>query len=493
MNSSIRTKLFITLSSIVLFFVTISWCLTRLCLESYYLWQKKDVLIATSKTIDDLYNGNPEAISIELKRFSNSLGAGIIISGLEEQTKYSSFGPFLLSKNGETAQPSSPPPPPPHVTRSKEIIDARTVLEMQSDPAIKIDFMVINRILRNGDHLNIRQPLAPISESASTAAQFMIFTGVLSIFAGCIWAFLFAKHFTRPILELNRIAQRMSLLDFSQKAAIERNDEIGKLGQSINHLSDQLDDAISELNEKNKQLQADVDKERQLDKMRKEFISNVSHELKTPLSLILGYAEGLKENVTQNDQNRDYYCSVIIDEAEKMDRLVHDLLNLSQIDSGVFHLQLTVFDISSLIADVLQKYHTILVERNISLETTIPSTCFVQGDQLRIEQVLFNFLNNAIEHAEGARQIHIAVTEKDFQHVHVSIFNSGLPIPPESLSKIWTSFYKVDKARTREYGGHGLGLSIVRAIQELHGNGYGVENTEGGIRFWFEIKKEKNM
>jgi two-component system, OmpR family, sensor histidine kinase VanS len=489
---SVRSKLFITISSIVLFFVTISWGLTKLCLENYYLWQKKDVLIATSKMIDDLYNGNPEAISIDLKRFSNSLGAGIIISGLEEQIKYSSFGPFLPSKTGETTIPPSPPPPPPHVARSKEIIDARTVLEMQSDPAIKIDFMVIDRMLRNGDRLNIRQPLAPISESASVAAQFMILTGVLSLFVGCLWAFLFAKRFTRPILDLNHIAQRMALLDFSQKAAIERNDEIGKLGQSINHLSDQLDDAISELSEKNKQLQADVDTERQLDKMRKEFISNVSHELKTPLSLILGYAEGLKENVPQDDQSRNYYCSVIIDEAERMDRLVHDLLNLSQIESGFFNLLLTDFDLSALIADVLQKYHTILAERNILLNTHIPADCRVQGDQLRIEQILFNYINNAIEHAEGARQLEISVTETK-SHFRVSVYNSGRHIPSESLSKIWASFYKIDKARTREYGGHGLGLSIVRAIQELHENSYGVENLEDGVRFWFEINKAANM
>ena len=360
---------------------------------------------------------------------------------------------------------------------------------MQSDPDIKIDFIVIDRRLNNGDLLHMRQALAPIADSAAVASQFVIFTGLLSILAGCTWAFFFAKRFIRPILNLNRIAQRMAVLDFSQKASIERSDEVGQLGQSINHLSQRLDNAIAELNQKNRQLLADVEKERQLDKMRKEFVSNVSHELKTPLALILGYAEGLRENVAQDDQSKDYYCGVIMEEAEKMDRLVRDLLSLSQMQSGIFQLTPEIFDLSISIDELVQKYRTILTDNSITLSVTKPKCCLVQADRLRVEQILFNFLNNALSHVDAAKTVEISLNaSNDPTHFRVSVYNSGSPIPVDSLDKIWTSFYKVDKARTHQDGRHGLGLSIVRAIQDLHGSGYGAENTTDGVRFWFDVQ-----
>ena len=489
MKPSIRTRLFLTLSGLLLFFVLLSLLLTRLGLEKFYMWQKEDTLIASGAAIDAAYRGNPADIATELKRIASALGASIVITDRNGQTKYTSFGPFIhqgAAGNGPASFHF--PPPPPHITQSRKVIDNKTSLEMQRDADIKIDFMVIDRRLNNNDTLHIRQALSPISESAAVAAQFMVFTGLLSILLGCTWAFFFAKQFTRPIQTLNRIAQSMALLDFSQKASIERGDEIGELGKSINHMSDQLDSAISELHQKNQQLLADVEKERKLDKMRKEFVSNVSHELKTPLSLILGYAEGLRENVVQEQTDKDYYCSVIMDEAEKMNRLVHDLLNLSQIESGFFQLNPETFNLSVLLDSLIQKYQPILQEKSIALKLQSQSEFIVHGDRLRIEQILSNYLNNAIDHANEDKLIVLSADKAgDAEHVRVSVFNSGQPIPEESLPKIWTSFYKVDVSRTRERGGHGLGLSIVRALQELHGNRYGVENIETGVSFWFDI------
>lgn len=493
MKTSVRTRLFWATSGLLLFFVLLSLGLTRLGLESYYLQQKENTLIAAAAALDEIYRGNPADIATELKRNANALGAGIVITDRTGQVRYTSFGPFIHQPNSRNGGPTYQlPPPPPHVTKSRKAIDSRTNLEMLRDADIKIDFMVIERQLNNGDILHIRQALSPISESAAVASQFMVFTGLLSILAGCCWAYFFAKRFTGPIVTLNRLAQRMALLDFSQKASIEQADEIGELGKSINHLSDQLDSAISELNEKNRQLLADVEKERKLDKMRKEFVSNVSHELKTPLSLILGYAEGLKENVAQDGQEKEYYCSVIMDEAEKMDRLVHDLLNLSQIESGFFELNPESFPLSSLLEELTQKFQPILAEKGISLELQAQLDFNVYADRLRIEQILNNYLNNAIDHVSGERRIVLAAEPAtDGEHVRIVLFNSGQPIPEESLPKIWTSFYKVDKARSRERGGHGLGLSIVRAIQELQGNRFGAENLENGVRFWFDIDLTK--
>jgi signal transduction histidine kinase len=473
--------------------------LTRIGLEQFYTSQKKDVLIASSKNFDSLYQGNPNEFSLELERIANTLGAGIIIFTKEGGIKYSSFGPLIDQRPSNSFENSFPrttpprfPPGPPPIIKNREVIDNRTTLEMEHDQDLKIDFMVIRRQMKNDDILIIKQPLTLVSESVSVAGQFIIFTGILSVVAGCLWAFFFAKKFTLPILDLNRIAQSMSQLDFSQKCIINRSDEIGELGKSINHLSYQLDTAISELSQKNQQLMADVEKERKLDTMRKNFVSSVSHELKTPLSLILGYAEGLRENVARDEDSKNYYCSVIIDEAEKMDKLVKDLLNLSQIESGFFQLNKNNFDLTLLLHDIALKYSTILTEKKILLEMANVEPYIVHGDELRIEQVLLNLFTNAIDHVEFLRTIRIWV-QGTGEKVRVFIYNSGRPIPEESLEKIWTSFYKVDKARTREHGGYGLGLSIVRAIQELHGNHFGVNNVQDGVVFWFDLTKAQKI
>jgi len=479
MTVSIRTKLFMILSGLMLFFVLLSLSLTHIGLEKFYIWQKKDILITNSTAIDDLYRGNPDEIALELERVASTLGAGIMIFTKENAIKYSSFIPPTKQILND------PPPPPPSLIKSTEVINNQTVLEMDREQSLKIDFMVLKHQMNNEDTLIIRQPLAPIAESVTVASQFIVLTGMLSIVTGCIWAFFFAKKFSLPILELNRIAQSMSQLNFSQKCTMNRSDELGELGENINHLSDQLDTAISELNQKNTQLMADVEKERKLDKMRKDFVSSVSHELKTPLSLILGYAEGLKENIAQDENSKNYYCCVIMDEAEKMDKLVKDLLNLSQIESGFYQLKKSDFDLSTLLSDMALKYLSILAEKGIILKID-NKACWVNGDILRIEQVLLNLLNNAIDHAEFTKTIKIFVQNMNDCN-RVFVYNSGRQIPDENLDKIWTSFYKVDKARTRDQGRYGLGLSIVRAIQELHGYPYGVENTDDGVIFWFDL------
>ncbi|HWR40196.1 MAG TPA: HAMP domain-containing sensor histidine kinase [Patescibacteria group bacterium] len=505
MKRSIRTKLFLSLVALVLFFVLMSIGLTLVGLEDYYIWQKKAILVANSKAIDDLYAGNPEEISLELERRGNTLGAGILILSGDGNMKYSSFGRII---NQKLQQPFAPPPkksapdnaPPPgppgspgspaHISKGRETIDDRTVLELQQDQHLRIDFLLAERRLNNGDTLILRQPLAPVKESVAATAQFTVFTGLLALLLGSLWAFVFAGRITLPIRELNRIAQSMAQLNFSQKCTINNRDEIGELGQSINRLSLQLDTAISELNQKNRQLMADVERERQLDKMRKTFVSSVSHELKTPLALILGYAEGLRENVAADEESRNFYCGVIIDEASKMDHLVKDLLNLSQIESGLFQLNRSDFDLAATLQAMVLKYQNMLKDKGVTVELQVAENTLVNGDVLRISQVLSNLFDNAITHAETDKTVKISVVLNE-ENTRVQFYNSGKPIPEESLEKIWTSFYKVDAARTRKSGGYGLGLSIVRGIQDLHGQSYGVENAPAGVTFWFDLKTTK--
>jgi signal transduction histidine kinase len=440
-----------------------------------------------------MYTGNPEDIQDELDRAANMTGGIIDIRDKDGKTVYMSSRRLPNEKNimdNNRDKPGIQPPMNQPILNDKrnEYTEGEYTFENRRDVQLKIDFLTLITKLNNGDILTIRVPLVSISESVDIANRFIVSTGIFIAILGSIWAFLFSKKFTKPILEVNNVARNIAKFDFSEKCKIRGTDEIGQLGKSVNYLSAELNTAITELNENNKKLEEDIEKERKIDEMRKEFISSVSHELRTPLSVIQGYAEGLVSNVAENQEDRKFYCDVIMQETDKMNKLVKDLLNLSQIESGCFHIEKSEFNINSLIQYVLNKYKTIFAEKDIKMQFELGESMIVYGDMVRIEQILTNYLNNAINHVDSNKIIKISqIVNKD--KIKISIFNSGKHIPEEFLEKIWTSFYKVDKARTRAYGGYGLGLSIVKALADLHNYSYGVENIEDGVIFWFEIDK----
>jgi two-component system sensor histidine kinase VanS len=507
MSKSIRSKLFVSITLLLLFFVFVLCILNNLYLQQYYIDKKKNILIQNAKDLINIYTGNAQDIQDELDRTANITGSSIDIQDKDGKPVYRSSRRLPNEKNvmdNSRSKPNMQPPPDQTTVSDKhndniagdyiegEYTEGEYTFETRRDVQLKIDFLTLVTKLNNGDILAIRVPLVSISESVDIANRFIIMTGIVIAILGSIWAYLFSRKFTKPILEVNNIARNMAKFDFGEKCQIRRKDEIGQLGQSVNYLSCELDTAITELNIKNKTLQEDIEKERKIDEMRKEFISSVSHELRTPLSVIQGYAEGLVSNVAESEEDRKFYCDVIMKETDKMNKLVKDLLNLSQIESGYFHIEKTEFNLTSLIEYVLNKYKSTFAEKNIEMQFELGESYVVCGDMVRIEQILTNYINNAINHVDNNRIIKISqIVNKD--KIKISVFNSGKHIPEESIEKIWTSFYKVDKARTRAYGGYGLGLSIVKALADLHNNAYGVENIEGGVTFWFEVDKNINI
>jgi signal transduction histidine kinase len=221
--------------------------------------------------------------------------------------------------------------------------------------------------------------------------------------------------------------------------------------------------------------------------MRKEFLSNVSHELKTPLALIQGYAEGLQECINDDAASRDFYCEVIVDEAGKMNQMVQKLLTLNHLEFGSDPVSFGRFDITELINGVIGNSSLMLRQNGIRLSFEEPPA-YVWGDEFQIEEVITNYLSNAIHYASGEKQIRISYEDRG-EALRINVFNSGSHIPDEDLDKVWEKFYKVDKARTRAYGGSGIGLSIVKAIMESHHRECGVCNDTDGVVFWLELEK----
>jgi signal transduction histidine kinase len=251
--------------------------------------------------------------------------------------------------------------------------------------------------------------------------------------------------------------------------------------------SEQLQETVGELKNANSELQRDLEHREEVDAMRSEFIANVSHELKTPIALIQGYAEGLAENVSDDAESREYYCSVIADEAAKMNRMVQKLMTLNQLEFGGNQVEYERFDIVSLLTGVLKQTEVLRDQKGVKLHYHEQDPVYVWADEYMIEEVVTNYVSNAINHATKSKEIAVSLQEEE-KAVRVSVYNTGELIPEDELERIWIKFYKVDKARSREYGGSGIGLSIVKAIMERHHQKYGVINHENGVEFWFELE-----
>ncbi|UJF32531.1 sensor histidine kinase [Paenibacillus hexagrammi] len=326
-----------------------------------------------------------------------------------------------------------------------------------------------------------------IQQSVTIMNEFYLIALVLFIVVGWVIATRFASYFSKPIVTLQQMTHRIIQFDFSERWKGTRKDELGNLGDNMNRLMVIIGEFIEELRGKNELLEDELERKNSMERMRKQFVSNVSHELKTPIALIQGYAEGLRQNVHEDTESRNEYCDVIIDEAKKMNELVRELLLLSQLESGHTVLQQEVFDIHDSIQTSVSRFQSLYAKRRIHFELEFEeSPCLVFGDRSKINQVLNNYVSNAVFFLNDKNKIRIR-TGIAGNTLRVSVHNTGPHIPEEELEPIWTSFYKVDKARTRGEGGTGLGLSIVKQIMNLHQMHFGAANVEDGVEFWFEL------
>ena len=358
-------------------------------------------------------------------------------------------------------------------------------LEVNRD--MDMDYLDMWGMLDNNNVFLIRLPMAGISDSIQISNMFYLYTGMIVVAISILAIWFLSQRLTKPLEELTDISIRMSNLDFNAKYESGGEDEIGVLGQNFNKMSKELEQTISELKTANNELQKDIEKKERIDDMRKEFLSNVSHELKTPIALIQGYAEGLKECINDEAESRDFYCEVIIDEAAKMNNMVKKLLTLNQLEFGNDQISMECFDLTELVRGVENSAQLLADQKDAQILFVQDTSVYVWGDEFKIEEVVTNYVSNAINHIDGERKIEIKMQRRE-GHIRLSVFNTGKPIPEEDIDKIWIKFYKVDKARTREYGGSGIGLSIVKAIMESMNQKFGVKNYENGVEFWFELE-----
>lgn len=360
--------------------------------------------------------------------------------------------------------------------------------EVKKKLATNAEYFIYTYDLSTGDILHIFSPVADVEGVVDIAAGvYSVYNILLVIIIGVLFLTI-ATRFTKPVEAMNKVTKNMAALDFSKKCDNYGEDEIGELGKSINTLSNTLDSTLVDLKDKNEQLEKDIELRLALDNARKSFISNVSHELKTPIAIISGYAEGLYEGISDDPQVIKEYCGIINQESQRMNELVLELLELSRLESKSSPFNPDYYDIGENVAKLLSHLSLQISQNEITVDNQVPLSleCFAQGD--KIEIVLKNYITNAISHCSGDKKI--TITSEDMgETIKITVFNTGTPIDGADMPEIWDSFYRADKAHGRSENRFGLGLSIVKSIMNNHNCHFGAENTEDGVKFSFEVAK----
>lgn len=362
-------------------------------------------------------------------------------------------------------------------------------ITLDQDEYVNDNFLILTGTLSDGNLVMIRYAMENMKVALGVVDRTLIIIGLLALVLAFLLTEIIARRLTQPIVELTNISKKMSELDFDVKYRTrDSRTEIDILGEHMNTMSTSLENALDELQEANKELKQDIEIKEKNEEMRKEFLSNVSHELKTPIALIQGYAEGLSEGMADDPESRAYYCEVIVDESQKMNKMVQQLLSLNELEYGVNSVEVTEFNISELIRSLVNASKILIENAGIKLSFEMGEDVIVNSDEYLVEVVFSNFLSNAIHYCKNENVIKVSQVEKD-DTVLISVYNSGDTILEEDIERLWDKFYKIDKARTREYGGSGVGLSIVKAALETLNGKYGVYNLDNGVTFWFEIYK----
>ncbi|MCV4229963.1 ATP-binding protein [Virgibacillus sp. LDC1] len=356
-----------------------------------------------------------------------------------------------------------------------------------------VDYVVLVRSLaeegQEDRYLFVMTSMQPVGEAVGTLKQYVIYIAPMIVVLVMVLSLIYSRMVSRPLVQLNRSAARLAKLDFSAQAEIRSKDEFGELSRSMITLSQNLDAALKELTRANARLQEDVEEKLRSEQLRKELIANISHELKTPLGIVKGFAEGLQDGVA--DDKRERYLAFIVNETDRMNALIMDMLELSKFEVKAIRLQPRSFSLTDLIQQAADSFTRQLEDKRLqlSIHQGQDEEAIVQADSRRIEQVILNLLSNAIRHAEENSVVTIRLLRMSPGKVTTIIENAGKPISKAEMGRIWDQFYRAERSRDRKSGGTGLGLAIVKHILVLHESDYGVMNTERGVAFYFTLNE----
>ena len=498
MNKSISNKLFKITFGLILALFIVNITVQLLFFEDFYLEKKvKDLKneVNTFRTMYSYQIYNKNTLFNALSSYEESNNSKMAIFSLDGELKYltnyengiddsallTAFCTDLISNRDLIKR-----------VLENNTIDW-TIFTDKSTDSKKIGVVSPMSLQHYNDSIIISvSSIQPIKEAASVIKSFYFYLFIGILVVAIILSKIYARLISKPLIRINSVAKKMSNLDFDAKCEESSQDEIGNLAKTLNFLSSNLKNALDDLKDKNLKLEKEIEKERNLENMRKDFVTSVSHDLKTPIGIISGYAEGLKDDIVTGEDRR-IYLDTIIDEANKMNALLNSMLELSRLENDTISLSLESFNIVRLLRGMLKKLSLELTNKNIKvIYENMPSYAYVKGDILKIEQVIQNLITNGIKYSPNGSTITVSVIDNDDNYT-ISVENSGVHIPEQELENIYAKFYRLDKSGDRTKKSYGLGLAIVKRILDLHESVYSISNSDNGVLFKFTLSKSDEI
>lgn len=475
---SIKIKLFLGISFIISVLLS-GIFIYGVCFKGYFESEKLDEMkLVIEKVEQDINTRNIEDMSSVILNYSEEYSVQIDIesntTGMTICATHSSGKG--MNMNGMSGM---------RRFETVEVISSNGGVENKivHDKSTGVKFLTAEKTVIDDKYIiTVRTPVNIVEDAVekSIKLMLMIFLPITMIILAL--TFFLADRFTKPIIQITKKTSQITKLNFNEEIKVKGKDEISVLGNSVNELSHKIEKTLEELKTKNNTLEGMIKKERENEELRKEFVSSVSHELKSPIAVISGYAQVLQEKVISEEEDKEYYIGIINEEAERMQVIVNDLLDLYKLQSNTFKLELKQVNLGLLVENIIKKNSLIFKEYGVNLKLQIEN-CLVMGDEIRLEQAIQNYINNALSHMDEKKILEVTVNSEGV----VSVYNSGSKILKEDQDKIWQGFVRLDKVRNYKQKRVGLGLSIVKQIVSLHHGQCGVSNINSGVEFWIKL------
>lgn len=467
MNMNIRQKLFIVFVIVIVSIIGIGSMLNVLFLEKFYIYKNKNIFISTAELIRDEFENNDDNIPALIEKIDRIDGISVIIVNRNYDVTNTSFVRNEGIRNNRLTDDMQK-----LVRNGKIKVGDGYVFKVLEKPADQEPVLIFASYIQSDKIIVMAKQVKGIRESVAISNRFYLYAGILMILLGFIFTTIFSKKISSPIVEMSRIAGNISKLKFDDRIEVTSKDEIGDLGRSINDISEKLSESIENL--KN-----DIEQ-------RKQLVRNISHELKTPIGVVKGYSEGLQYGVADTPEKRDKYFKVISDECDRMNSMVNEILEISMLEEAIIAPEMSEFKVSLLLDSIHERFENSLKTKQLRFEIDCPEEIKLFADYKLMERAVGNFVSNAVKYADENGSIATRAFETE-NKIRISVYNSGSHILPDDMEKLWDVFYKVDKARSRSQSGHGIGLSIVRAIVSIHGGTVYVANKDEGVEFSMEL------
>ncbi|MGN0482813.1 MAG: sensor histidine kinase [Lachnospiraceae bacterium] len=455
----IRKKTFLLFFTSITLFVLAGILSNYLFLEKFFLYKAKQEFVTVSKEIQKNIEQNKENLDGYIEKIGKQNNIRIVLLDQDWNVQQMSYYqrednsniPLKRMKNMEK--------------RRKNRAYICDIFELKNDSACKIIFLSKTK---EQQYLVLMKNTAGVRESVTIANQFYLVIGGIMVVIGGIFTAYFSRKMTKPLIEMSEITKELANLRFENRVEVRENNEIGELAASINQMSEQLQENIYTM-------QQDIVR-------RKQLVRDVSHELKSPIAVIKGYADGLQYGVAEEKEQREKYCRVIAAECERMDQMIKDLLELSKLEQVTVEPIRERVPLYPIFQELENTYARMIAKKHCRVSVECDKEIIVEADKKMLERIVSNLFGNAVKYVQEQGTIKLSATQKE-QGTCIEVFNSGEKIPEPEQNKIWDVFYKVDASRKREEDGHGIGLAIVKTAVELHQGSVFVENRRDGVCF----------